>query len=71
MTGDRPRVSVIIPARDCAAFLPEAVESVERRMIYDALKKTKHVKARAARLLGITERMLTYKMGKWNVDLRT
>lgn len=51
--------------------LPEAVESVESRMIYDALKKTNHVKAKAARLLGITERMLSYKIDKWRIDFGT
>jgi transcriptional regulator with GAF, ATPase, and Fis domain len=66
---DRRRVTINKEIGELS--LPEAVESVERRMIYDALKKTKHVKARAARLLGITERMLAYKMGKWGIDLRT
>ncbi len=49
---------------------PEAVESVERRMIYDALKKANHVKARAARFLGITERMLSYKINKYDIELK-
>ena len=42
--------------------LIEAVENVERSMILAALERTGWVKARAARALGITERMISYKM---------
>ncbi|HYE98215.1 MAG TPA: helix-turn-helix domain-containing protein [Planctomycetota bacterium] len=40
----------------------EAVERLERTMIVDALEKNGWIKARAARTLGITERMISYKM---------
>jgi transcriptional regulator with GAF, ATPase, and Fis domain len=42
--------------------LIEAVERLERSMILAALEKNGWVKARAARTLGVTERILAYKM---------
>lgn len=48
--------------------LLEAVESVEKRMIYDAMEMVNHVKAKAARLLGISERILSYKIKKYDID---
>jgi len=42
--------------------LLRAVERLERAMILEALQKHGWVKARAARTLGITERMIAYKM---------
>ncbi len=42
--------------------LLEAVARLEESMIRDALEKSEWVKARAARTLGITERMIAYKM---------
>ncbi len=42
--------------------LIEAVEDLERRMILEALEAHGGVKARAARALGITPRMIGYKM---------
>ena len=44
--------------------LDEALDRVEREMILRALDETKHVKARAARLLGVSERSLWYKLRK-------
>ena len=44
--------------------LEEALDRVEREMILRALEETKHVKARAARLLGVSERSLWYKLKK-------
>jgi len=65
----KDRRRVIINREVGEISLPEAVESVEKRMIYRALKKTNYVKAKAARLLGITERMLTYKIQKRNIEM--
>ncbi len=49
-----------------AAFPPESLpaelESVERRMIEDALARAEGVQTRAAELLGISERALRYKL---------
>ena len=44
--------------------LDEALDRVEREVILRALEETKHVKARAARLLGVSERSLWYKLKK-------
>ena len=54
------------PARDDSAGLrlDEALDRLERDMIAKALEETKQVKARAARLLGVSERTLWYKLRK-------
>jgi len=44
--------------------LDEALDRLERETILHALDETKHVKVRAARLLGISERSLWYKLRK-------
>jgi two-component system NtrC family response regulator len=44
--------------------LPAELETLERRMIEDALARTDGVQTRAAELLGIGERALRYKMKK-------
>jgi DNA-binding NtrC family response regulator len=57
------------PARHAPDPLPglrldEALDRLEREMILRALEETKQVKARAARLLGVSERSLWYKLRK-------
>jgi Nif-specific regulatory protein len=47
--------------------LPEKVEAIEREMIVDALKTTQGCQRHAARQLGVTERMLGYKIKKYHV----
>jgi len=42
--------------------LPSAVERLERRMIQDALQKTGGNQRKAAKILGVTERILGYKV---------
>ena len=44
--------------------LDEALDHLEREMILRALEETKNVKARAARLLGVSKRSLWYKLCK-------
>jgi two-component system response regulator AtoC len=44
--------------------LDDALDRLEREMILKALEETKQVKARAARLLGVSERSLWYKLRK-------
>ncbi len=44
--------------------LDDALDRLEREMILRALDETKQVKARAARLLGVSERSLWYKLRK-------
>jgi len=48
--------------------LVEKVEELERAEILEALSQTDWVKARAARRLGITERMIGYKIRKYGID---
>ena len=49
--------------------LEEAVASYEKELIQDALKTTRGNRAKAARLLDTTERILNYKIGKYGVDV--
>jgi DNA-binding NtrC family response regulator len=49
--------------------LRRAVEHVERRMITNALERTGGVQTRAAGLLGISERVLRYKLHKYGLDV--
>ncbi len=49
----------LVPA--AGATLPEIVESIEKQKISEALKKYK-TRKQAAKALGITERMLGYKI---------
>ena len=50
--------------------LDEAVARLETDLVQDALKSAKGNVARAARLLGITERVLGYKIRKLRIDAR-
>ncbi len=47
--------------------LPEKVEYLELEMIVDALKRTHGCQRHAAKELGLTERMLGYKIKKYNI----
>jgi len=47
--------------------LDETVERIERDMIVDALKRHKNNKTKAALDLGISERVLRYKIKKYNI----
>ena len=53
------------PAR--ARDLPGAVSELERRMILEALEAEGWVKARAARRLGVTGRVLSYKVEQFGI----
>jgi len=50
------------------ASLGDAVAAYEKDLILDALKTTRGNRARAARLLDTTERILAYKVRKYGVD---
>jgi two-component system NtrC family response regulator len=50
--------------------LDEALEEWERRAILDALQKAGGVQARAAKLLGISERSLWYRVKKLKIQVR-
>ncbi len=50
--------------------LPEALDNIERELILDALKSTKGNMAKAARLLGISERIIGLRVKKHGVNPR-
>ena len=50
--------------------LAESVEAYERDLLQDALKTSRGSCARAARLLGTTERIFNYKVRKYNLDVK-
>lgn len=47
--------------------LKDRVKEIEKEGIINALKENNWVMARAARKLGITERMIGYRMKKYNI----
>jgi Nif-specific regulatory protein len=48
--------------------LSEAVGAYEKDIVVDALKSTRGNRAKAARLLGTTERIINYKVRKYEID---
>jgi Nif-specific regulatory protein len=48
--------------------LGDAVEAFEKDIVLDALKTTRGNRAKAARLLGTTERIINYKVRKYGID---
>ena len=56
------------PGAGEGAGLIAAVEGLERRMIRDALAKADGTQTRAAELLGISERVLRYKLKKYGLS---
>ena len=49
--------------------LKDVVASVERMYILQALEESNWIQSRAARRLGITQRMMGYKIKKYNIIL--
>jgi Nif-specific regulatory protein len=50
--------------------LKDKVKAVEKEAIIDALKKSNWVMVRAAKKLGITERMIGYKIKKYGLRIK-
>ncbi|HLG57256.1 MAG TPA: sigma-54 dependent transcriptional regulator [Vicinamibacterales bacterium] len=50
--------------------LSEALDAYEMELLQDALKQTRGVRSKAARLLGTTERILSYRLRKHRIDWR-
>jgi len=48
-------------------FLRESIEDLEKRLIVDAMEKTSYHQTKAADMLGISERMLRYKLKKYGL----
>ena len=51
------------------SFTP-AVEAVEKEMIIEALKKSNGIRSRAAQELGMTQRIMNYKIDKYGIEPR-
>ncbi len=62
-------VMSIDPETKSIVQLKEVVASVERRYILRALEETNWIQSRAAKILGITQRMMGYKIKKYNIIL--
>jgi two-component system NtrC family response regulator len=54
-----------------AKTLPESLEEIERDLIINALHQYQGVQTRAAESLGISERVLRYKIKKYNIKFQT
>ena len=67
-TDDLPFQSVL-PAGDsekkAAGILRDSVDDLEKKLIIEALEKTQDNQTKAAEILGISERMLRYKLKKY------
>ncbi|MGH9144989.1 MAG: helix-turn-helix domain-containing protein [Vicinamibacterales bacterium] len=50
--------------------LRDAVDAYEKDLLQDALKTTRGNRARAARLLDTTERIINYKLRQYGIDAR-
>ncbi len=51
--------------------LKETISDVEKRLILEALESAGWVQAKAARSLGITQRILGYKIKKYGITIQT
>jgi len=60
-------VLAITPTGDVMDSLKEKIRDLERVEILNALRQCEWVMARAARMLGITERMIGYKIKKYGI----
>ena len=58
------------PARSRACRCTDAVSAYEKDLIQDALKTTRGNRAKAARLLDTTERIMNYKVRRYGIDAK-
>ncbi|MGB5485791.1 MAG: sigma-54 dependent transcriptional regulator [Lysobacterales bacterium] len=56
------------PGRDDDQTLDTYIEDIEKKMLEDALEKTRYNKTRAAELLGISFRSFRYKLKKFDIE---
>jgi len=66
-TTDLPLQTNSQPAVSLSRSLNEQVEELERELIRKALQQTGNVQTRAAELLGLSERVLRYKIDKYKL----
>ncbi len=52
---------------DVDSTLPEQVETLEKSLVLESLKKTNGNQSKASKLLGISERNLRYRLEKWGL----
>jgi two-component system response regulator AtoC len=62
--------ATVSPSLSPGTSLDDALEEAERRMILDALQKAGGVQARAAKILGVSERSLWYRVKKLRIAVR-
>lgn len=55
------------PPPQSELLMADAIAAYERKLIVDALTKTRGVRTRSAKLLGTTRRILSYRMKKLNI----
>lgn len=55
---------------DTLPQLKETIAEVEKRLIVETLKEVNWIQARAARKLGISPRMLSYKIKKYGITIK-
>jgi transcriptional regulator with GAF, ATPase, and Fis domain len=55
------------PGKIQGRLLKDAVEELERRMIIEAMEEAGHHQTKAAEILGLSERMLRYKLKKYGL----
>ena len=56
-----------LPGRELKGSLNETLDTVERGLILEALKESGGTQTRAAEKLGISERVLRYKLKKYRI----
>ena len=69
-TGGAAATGGVFQAAALSGTLDDVLEEGERRLILDALQKSGGVQARAAKLLGISERSLWYRVKKLRIQVR-
>ena len=58
------------PSTETHGNLEETIRNIEKQLIIDALERADGVQRHAAKLLGVTERVLWYKVKKYNIEIR-
>jgi transcriptional regulator with PAS, ATPase and Fis domain len=69
-SGAAAPAGAALPLAAAGGSLDETLADWERRMILDALAKASGIQARAAKLLGILERSLWYRVKKLKIPVR-
>jgi DNA-binding NtrC family response regulator len=69
-TDDLPFKSDFLPedsGKKSSGALRESVDELEKKLIIEAMEKTQDNQTKAADILGISERMLRYKLKKYGL----